>query len=75
MFEVISFRIANKVITEYQGDDWVQALVAYGRTSDQHIHVILWEGQEPAREYEPSLGHMNPNGVKNAIFSYFQGGK
>jgi hypothetical protein len=57
MYEVIAFRIADKVITEYRGNDWVQALVAFGRVADQRIHSILWEGQEPIREFHPELGY------------------
>jgi hypothetical protein len=64
MFEVIAFH-ATKATSEYQGDNWVQALGAYGKMSDQGIHTVLWEEETPVREYHPSHGHVG-SGTHNA---------
>lgn len=54
MFEVI-----KGTETIYTGNDWIRALVMYEDAASQDQHVILWEGEEPAREYHPELGYLN----------------
>lgn len=60
MFEVISFGTFASH-TEYLGTNWVQALKVYGRVSSQGVHVIVWEGQVPVREFHPTLGYTGSN--------------
>lgn len=53
MFEVIT--ADGKSV--YQGANWVRAIAMFYNHVSLREHVVLWEGEEPVREFHPTLGH------------------
>jgi hypothetical protein len=53
MFEVIT---ANGSTT-YQGNNWVHALTSFFYHVTLGVHVVLWEQEDPVREWHPTLEH------------------
>lgn len=51
------FEVFVNGISLYCGNNWVHALSPYFKGVQRGDHVILWEGEEPVREYHPTMGH------------------
>ena len=56
MYEVMFFG-EQSVQSPYQGNDWMKALQIYYKYVGFRQHVVLWEKEEPVREFYPGVGH------------------